>query len=379
MLFELSSDFFSFIFFIAFMAYTLMAFYLLTSNAKNPLNITISLSFLSFAIWAFGYHKSINALALEDAIFWRRFGAIGWTTTFAFYLHAIFILVKNRLSPLDRLSTFFIYIPAIVCLYIFSISDSLTAKYYNLSLTSLGWQHIGGKPFVYIDIFYAYYALYTILNFHLLLKWRNQSSIYRERTQSLWMIFSLLLIFILSGLRHAVSTWNPEFEFPEVGVIINFFPMFITFYSIVKYKISPISPSNLGDEIISHMNEGLIIFDEKGVVSSVNKTALDILGYNHSELIGKHSSLLFSNYEEKKELFDSAIASHEREKEHSKLTISKSFESTVLSKNQNEIPVLISIAIILDQWGDNLGSSFIFLDLREIKHTQIELKKHTLF
>ncbi len=60
-------------------------------DTKSNLNIMYLLITLALAFWSFGFAMSNATDILKDALYWRRFSAIGWTTFFAIVLQFVIV------------------------------------------------------------------------------------------------------------------------------------------------------------------------------------------------------------------------------------------------------------------------------------------------
>lgn len=73
--------------------------------------------------------------------------------------------------------------------------------------------------------------------------------------------------------------------------------------SIKNYRKELISAKSYVDLILSNMDDTLIVFDTKGVIKTVNRAALILLGYRKEELIGKKVKNIFVEVVEAETLF----------------------------------------------------------------------------
>ncbi|VVB75916.1 Methanogenesis regulatory histidine kinase FilI [Candidatus Tiddalikarchaeum anstoanum] len=116
--------------------------------------------------------------------------------------------------------------------------------------------------------------------------------------------------------------------------------------------------------LFDKMSDAAFLADvESGLLFDANLSAVKLTGRARSELVGKHQSILHTDKNEGKRIFRAAMlegAPHE-------------FESSVITKKGNIVPVLITVTIIkLDGRTFALG---IFKDITEIKHVETELLK----
>ena len=108
------------------------------------------------------------------------------------------------------------------------------------------------------------------------------------------------------------------------------------------------------DIVIAVDNEGQIIFYNDG--------AYRTLGYTFAEIRGKHVSTVYPNIEEARRVMAAM-----RGKEFGETGQVKNFETELVAKNGEHIPVAISGSVIYDEIGHELGSIGFLKDLREIR------------
>ena len=94
---------------------------------------------LSLSLWTFGFTIAISAGDYESCLFWRRFSALGWGTFFAVLLHFTLLLTEKKELLKQWWIYLFIYFPAVVVVFAFSVSNDLAPILYNLVETEWGW------------------------------------------------------------------------------------------------------------------------------------------------------------------------------------------------------------------------------------------------
>ena len=108
------------------------------------------------------------------------------------------------------------------------------------------------------------------------------------------------------------------------------------------------------DIVIAVDNEGQIIFYNDG--------AYRTLGYTLAEIRGKPVTTVYPNIEEARRVMAAM-----RGKEFGETGQVKNFETELVAKNGEHIPVAISGSVIYDEIGHELGSIGFLKDLREIR------------
>lgn len=108
------------------------------------------------------------------------------------------------------------------------------------------------------------------------------------------------------------------------------------------------------NNIISRMENSLIITDMDLKIVLVNQAAINLLGYSEEEIVGQHFGVLFGKNVDKKAFMENTIISDLKEHQH----IHNIF-SSYYSKEGHKIPVLFSGSSILDDKGFTKGMILI--------------------
>ncbi|MBU0693666.1 MAG: PAS domain S-box protein [Candidatus Omnitrophica bacterium] len=119
---------------------------------------------------------------------------------------------------------------------------------------------------------------------------------------------------------------------------------------------------NYTDSIITNMMNTLVVVDCQGKIKTVNRATLDLLGYNEEELIGEPLEKIFIEGEEpsgRLKIIDLI-----------KKGSARSIEKIYLSKNQKEIPVLFSGAVMRNSESKVEGIVCVAGDITERKQVE---------
>ncbi|HEY8247448.1 MAG TPA: PAS domain-containing protein, partial [Hyphomicrobium sp.] len=112
--------------------------------------------------------------------------------------------------------------------------------------------------------------------------------------------------------------------------------------------------------------DAIISTDKAGNVVLFNEGAEILLGYRTEEVIGKRLSFLYGSEERVRDVV--------REMRKRGGTAS-AFDSTLRAKDGQDIPVLISASVLLDESGHEIGTVGFATDVRERRHAEDELQK----
>ncbi len=117
------------------------------------------------------------------------------------------------------------------------------------------------------------------------------------------------------------------------------------------------------DNILSSMNETLIVISAEGEVQTVNAAVCDLLGYREEELVGRPVTKIFT--EETKAFFDEVVLN-----DLTQNSTVRNVEKTCLTKKGKEIPVLFSGAVMHQDAGEVFGFVCVIQDISERKQME---------
>jgi len=124
-----------------------------------------------------------------------------------------------------------------------------------------------------------------------------------------------------------------------------------------------IAAKDYTDNIVRSMIDTLIVADPDGVIKTVNRATLDLLGYTKKELIGKPVGMLFAEEEEEEEEMPFIGT---RLKKLMKEGSVRDYNMTYKTKTGEKIPVSFSGSAMRDNKGKLVGIVGIARDMREI-------------
>jgi PAS domain S-box-containing protein len=252
------------------------------------------------------------------------------------------------------------YAPAVVFSFTFLLYYD---KYAGLVNTEYGWVFRNYFPSLifqvnlfwaiavgsaFLTVWWAYYARSNPL----------------EKKKKL--AFSLVLTFLIVATIVIIllKLFQVIDLFPLNGIMIVMIFM-VTGILAWRYQIIA-SPSQIMEEIIVAMNEGLVLLSGNAEILKVNKALSALTGYGENELSGKPANLIFPQ-NLLPMLFQHCISG--------KPDTIKRFETVLSAKNNQPIPVEISVAVISDKSSIPLAIVIFCNDLAHKRKIEIELQK----
>ena len=119
-------------------------------------------------------------------------------------------------------------------------------------------------------------------------------------------------------------------------------------------------------DILETMNEGFRVIDEKGFITYANAKLSEMLGYKADEMIGRPATEFLD--EQSKKVW---AREFEKRKKHE----SSRYEMTLVRKDGERVPAIVSPRPIFDEKGIFRGSYSAIIDIGNLKRTENTLKE----
>lgn len=233
---EYGSSIFSLLFFIAFCIYLYWGVYIIRINPKGGVNRVFLATSISLCIWSLGYGMTNTALDMESALLWRRFSAIGRMSLFSLVLHFMLLLANKDVSVKQRKLFMLVHIPALITMYIFAFSNTMSIVQYNMMKINLGWVNIptnNGWDYLY----YIYYSLYIISSLIIVGKWKKEfkSQLIIKQARLFFITFiGALIVGTFTDLVLSSILKNP---LPQMTPLFVLLPVWAMYYSARYYNV----------------------------------------------------------------------------------------------------------------------------------------------
>lgn len=226
---------FSMLFLLAFGAYLFMGIFVMQLDVKGNLNRWFFTVCMALSFWSLGFAMANSAPNLETALFWRRFSALGWTIVFTVLFRLFLLLIRDDFGQKKWYYRVLFHVPAAICLYVFSISDTLAPAQYNLVLRDTGWVNVALNS-GWDWFFYVYYVTYFLGSIGALVVWRKRSPDPSVHIQSRLIVRSLLIAFVLGTAFDVILSAFLSTPLPQIAPLLTLIPMGTTYYVIRRYR-----------------------------------------------------------------------------------------------------------------------------------------------
>ncbi|HZK98018.1 MAG TPA: PAS domain S-box protein [Prolixibacteraceae bacterium] len=355
--------FLPFLHFLVFLVCLYLAVFVLYRDHKSLLNQTTSVLMLCFALWNFGdiIIQNPDPTITESMVsFWQNIAAVGWLSFSSAIL--CFSLVFSKRENFLKKKWF---LPLLILLLLLLMYKQLTnCLTVNPVRKSFGWSYEWADT-IWTYLFFSYYFLFTLTSILLIyFHGRKTKKIYKKK-QAKIIVSSISAGLVVGTLFDVVIPELGKYSFPTIADLFVFVFALGLFYAIVKFRFLTINPATASENIISAMDELLILLNQEGNILTVNKATLNSLQYQQNELLGKPLTKLLHENNMNKNILE-RITNEE---------VIKNSDINLQTKNGEIVPIIYSASPLKNEDGMILGTVFIARDITEHKQAELAMIK----
>ncbi|HRY34786.1 MAG TPA: EAL domain-containing protein [Smithellaceae bacterium] len=226
----------SLLFFLAVVMYYMLGIYVIRLNPSSTIHRLFFCLCLTLCVWAFSFSMANSAISYDMSLNWRRVAALGWGTLYSILLHYTLCLTGRQDVLRKKWIYAFIYLPAAVNVFVFSLYSPLAVKRYVLQYTYAGWVNV--RPTSGWDVmFNIYYIVFSLLIIGLFFHWGWSSKERVIKKQAYLIVVSYALAIVIGTLTEFVINYYFSFKFPQLAPLIILIPITAMYYCIIKYGL----------------------------------------------------------------------------------------------------------------------------------------------
>lgn len=325
------------------------------------------------ALWSFG--GILMFPAKEKETVWHIFN-YGWFIVIpymALVLH--FCLEITKIIKLKPWHFVLLYIPVLILLY---GSQTEFLLYKDVLEVNGYWVFVLSADSAWSYFYILYYHLYIIFSIVLLFISSRKAGTFKEKRQSFIIFITLLTGLLLSFIEGIVVPFFTPYRTPALAPLYAITWMIGIWYSIIKYRFLTITPALVSSDIISNIDEAIILADNDMRILVVNNMTEKLTSRGDQEMkFFTLSDLIVEMLPVGKEISEMLLNNH------------KSFSARVhfINKNGSHVLLDVKFKVIHDKFGDPLGILIIGREVKElsqfksiykITNRQAEIIRHIL-
>ncbi len=328
-------------------------------NRKSLLNKLFMIVLLVNAYWAFAQFMIYQASDIETAALWSKVLFL-WPFLVSLMVHFTLVFTESDLLK-KKITYVILYFPALI----FSVVDLTT----NLISTLPVKQFWGYTPTISVGswmchmdgLWSAAFAVFVVFAF-VAYYYRVSDKTRKQQTKYVGIGFAIpIFLSILTDSAFPVL----GIQLPGLGSISGAALSGFVVYAIWKYDLFTLNPAVAAENIVSTMPDSLILANIEGKILQVNKSLLDLLGYQEKEVTSKSITQLSLDKETGAKILAELLAKREL----------KNYETECLTKSGVRKTVTFSGSVVKDKRNQDVGINCIIHDITQQKDLEKKLVK----
>jgi diguanylate cyclase len=334
--------------------YFCIGFYVLSLNKKHKTNITFFLLCVIFFIFTLGCILFQSPDSEESLLALYKLGI-----TLTVFIPALAILISLQLSNLIRLQ--WMHYAVIFCPTVFlAVKTIIVTPYVHFIFYENSWRLAGitnpNDFFLYFIFLLVFTCMYIAIN----LLWYFRTSIKREKRQAItlfcsFFIFIFAYAFIMIMLIHVFKIIKYEYA----GASSLSCLIWATGFNIclVRFRLLSLTPELISRDILSAIDESIILTDIRGYIVTTNDKTKVLLGYKDMSNISLRKMILEYKQigEEIKRLLTKEVSDFSK-------------RLNFYNNKKEEINMRTRFSLIYDKFEDPIGILIIAREAKEFTH-----------
>jgi PAS domain S-box-containing protein len=323
-----------------------LGLYIFLKNPKDELNRAYICLMLILVTWGCGELLMRMTSSANTALHAEKLASVGYILLPGLLLRFVFLLTRRKqLLSKPLLFNAAVFFPA-VCFLILSLSSSLMTS--GVNRAPWGFTAELGPAFAGFGL---YLVVLVSMACYLLLVTYLSSSSRRTKKQAQLVLFGLLIPFVGGS---ATDLFLPllGYDVFEIAVFLTVCTGVFFYYAVVKYRLMVLDSALAAKTVLSTMPNSLVVVNPENRITMVNKSTLDLLGYQKSELLGKPIETILRQHK---------LLSLEPKEKHP----DGGHLAAFLAKDNSSIPITLNVSVIKDGAGDVLGTVAVAEDLKK--------------
>jgi len=352
---------FSYIHFFGLIAYCYLAAYIIRKNPKERLNHVCVGFILCLAIWSLQMVVVQSPQSsLDNAILFMNIGSLGWIGMGYSFLCFAFIL--SDYSFVLRKPWYHALVGGLgILLIIYQWKGKVVTGF---ARQPYGWAYTWSEsiwPYVYWIYLFSTVGTAVFLFYKI-----GRTKPHRaRRMQAMIMFYFSAISVTLASVTNITLPYLKVFSIPALGNMFALIWAAGLTYAIAKYNLMTISPTTAADNIISTMNNLLLLLDPQGKIVMANDAAASHLGYSREAM-------------KNMDISDLIIPDGQKTETTAQLLIAEIINNRRMDLKTaagDPIPVILSTSQLRDQSGSIVGIVAIASDISELVASEKKREK----
>lgn len=332
--------------------------YAFLANKSSRINIAFLFLCITLCLWGTGYTFMLGAENAEAAARWSILAVLGECLLFSVFLLFGIVFTEQRGLLGKNWMKVALFVPAVL---LFLLGAKNTTD--DFVLTEFGWMYAFAFDGFGRNAFIGYYLIYTLSSVWLIYSWGKKANTQREKKQA-WLIIAITLVVLALGMLFDVGLPLLGIKCMPVDIVVMTMLTGGIWYSIMRYKLLILNFDFAANHILADMVDPLLLTDKNLVITEVNKAAEQLSGYTKAQLTGRSLKEILGGQ------FEHAAVQNGSFRDCYIMNM-----EVVISGKAGNIPCLLSVKALYDEFQEVLGLIFLLHDITRRKKYERLLQK----
>jgi len=338
--------------------YLIFGFHIFLPNPKNTLNVTF------FLVAVFLTLTSLLGIAIQTKFVYQnllhiRIAAIAGSAGFCYLIYLLlmyYIVLTDLIKPKWYIWCILGLMPLFINIRLILLKD---VAEFTLENGFVQFKSI--TPFLRVMNFYL--IVYTVLMMIILVIWIRRSSQRKQRLQGIIILTTQLIVIAVINIdTYYLFHFFKVFEYKAPGVASIYFIIWYLgiAYAMRKLRLMNVNLAYINQDIISHIEEFIIMLSSDNKINFMNKKSLEIFGTDSSYVNMPLASFVKESESYIKEL----------------VTLTKNGDTSIscrlnfITKSDGYLMVDAKTKMVFDKYNDMIGYLVIAHEVKEAVQMQ---------
>jgi PAS domain S-box-containing protein len=324
----------------------------LIKDSKSKLNLIFSVLCFSMFIHTFFFGITYLMKLKEEVVLVMNFFYIGLYTFLPLLFHFCLIITKTKIKPWIL---FFNYLPVLLFIIANIMGINLFFEYIKYKGE---WTGVININLYYLYLFHIIVIL--TINSIIIYKWGRKTKSNKEKIYSRFLFISSILTYLIGQTFSFILPIFKIYGLQPVGLMTFYVYIFGLYFLVSNLRFLNLNYSFLADEILSNINDMVLILDADFKIVNVNNNFNKIIADNSEKFMNKNYFEIVADNEKLK-----AKINEIDETKLNSLNIRIDYH-----KDDEYIITNSYISRIKDKYNDLTGYLIISSEIKEIKQFQ---------
>ena len=329
--------------------------YIFFLNPEREANIVFSVLVFFLAIFSFCEFMTRTSSTEEIALFYGRMCYISLAFISCVAVHLSLVFPRKYPNINNILNSKYLLVILYTSGAIITIFYNFIASIQEVQISEWGFRVTLSSSTGFMVYWLIFCSIIATASFtHTYFKKRISIN---EKRQIQFLTIGLVQIVVLSLGTNLIPPLFGISVFPTTTASLAIFS-FMVAYSMIRYRLMKLTTAETADVVIDTMADSLLVIDGNNTIVNVNKSTLDLLGYNRRELLSVPLENIVDLPHFKSTVLSKVLADGRIE----------DVETGLFTKERKLIPMNISASSIHNDKGELEGIIIVARDLTETKN-----------